>query len=98
MQNVNAASAHTKEKDGDLGKLSKDGDHGKARTPSDAQSNIFVLRKMVEEVFTVLYSKRLFTPSQLSFVRLTLEPVQEQKLVLTVVFNKVLTLPGRVCR
>uniref|UniRef100_A0A4W6CU68 GTF2I repeat domain containing 1 n=1 Tax=Lates calcarifer TaxID=8187 RepID=A0A4W6CU68_LATCA len=31
--------------------------HGKPRAPSDAQSNIFVLRKMVEEVFTVLYSE-----------------------------------------
>uniref|UniRef100_A0A3B4WPZ9 GTF2I repeat domain containing 1 n=1 Tax=Seriola lalandi dorsalis TaxID=1841481 RepID=A0A3B4WPZ9_SERLL len=35
----------------------KDGEHGKPRAPSDAQSNIFVLRKMVEEVFTVLYSE-----------------------------------------
>lgn len=98
MQNVNPTTAHTKEKDGDLGKLSKDGDHGKARTPSDAQSNIFVLRKMVEEVFTVLYSKQLFTPSKLPFLRLTLEPAQEHKLVLTVVCNKVLTLPGWLCR
>uniref|UniRef100_A0AAX7SE70 GTF2I repeat domain containing 1 n=1 Tax=Astatotilapia calliptera TaxID=8154 RepID=A0AAX7SE70_ASTCA len=35
----------------------KDAEHGKPRAPSDAQSNIFVLRKMVEEVFTVLYSE-----------------------------------------
>uniref|UniRef100_A0A8C9XLM5 GTF2I repeat domain containing 1 n=1 Tax=Sander lucioperca TaxID=283035 RepID=A0A8C9XLM5_SANLU len=35
----------------------KDVEHGKPRAPSDAQSNIFVLRKMVEEVFTVLYSE-----------------------------------------
>lgn len=58
MQNVTTANAHTKDKDGDLSKLSKEGEHGKPRAPSDAQSNIFVLRKMVEEVFTVLYSKK----------------------------------------
>lgn len=57
MQNLTTANAHTKDQDGDLSKLSKDGEHGKARAPSEAQSNIFVLRKMVEEVFTVLYSK-----------------------------------------
>lgn len=56
MQNVTTRD-HTKDKEGDLSKLSKDGEHGKPRAPSDAQSNIFVLRKMVEEVFTVLYSK-----------------------------------------
>lgn len=61
MQNVSAApNAHqTKEKDSDLCRPSKDGDLGKARAPSEPQSNIFVLRKMVEEVFTVLYSKHL---------------------------------------
>lgn len=60
MQNVSAApNAHqTKEKDSDLCRPSKDGDLGKARAPSEPQSNIFVLRKMVEEVFTVLYSKQ----------------------------------------
>lgn len=58
MQNVTTGNAHTKDKEGDLSKLSKDGEHGKPRAPPDAQSNIFVLRKMVEEVFTVLYSKR----------------------------------------
>lgn len=57
LQNVTTANAHTKDQEGDLSKLSKDGEHGKPRAPSDAQSNIFVLRKMVEEVFTVLYSK-----------------------------------------
>lgn len=56
LQNVTTRD-HTKDKEGDLSKLSKDGEHGKPRAPSDAQSNIFVLRKMVEEVFTVLYSK-----------------------------------------
>ncbi|XP_029304572.1 general transcription factor II-I repeat domain-containing protein 1 isoform X2 [Cottoperca gobio] len=57
LQNVPTANAHTKDQDGDLSKLSKEGEHGKSRAPSDAQSNIFVLRKMVEEVFTVLYSE-----------------------------------------
>lgn len=57
LQNLTTADAHTKDQEGDLSKLSKDGEHGKPRAPSDAQSNIFVLRKMVEEVFTVLYSE-----------------------------------------
>ncbi|XP_054482563.1 LOW QUALITY PROTEIN: general transcription factor II-I repeat domain-containing protein 1 [Anoplopoma fimbria] len=57
LQNLTTANAHTKDQEGDLSKLSKDGEHGKSRAPSDAQSNIFVLRKMVEEVFTVLYSE-----------------------------------------
>ncbi|XP_032389769.1 general transcription factor II-I repeat domain-containing protein 1 isoform X1 [Etheostoma spectabile] len=57
LQNLTTANAHTKDQEGDLSKLSKDGEHGKPRAPSDAQSNIFVLRKMVEEVFTVLYSE-----------------------------------------
>nr|XP_046267744.1 general transcription factor II-I repeat domain-containing protein 1 isoform X1 [Scatophagus argus]XP_046267745.1 general transcription factor II-I repeat domain-containing protein 1 isoform X1 [Scatophagus argus] len=57
LQNMTTANAHTKDKDGDLSKLSKDSEHGKPRAPSDVQSNIFVLRKMVEEVFTVLYSE-----------------------------------------
>uniref|UniRef100_A0A3B4G0S0 GTF2I repeat domain containing 1 n=1 Tax=Pundamilia nyererei TaxID=303518 RepID=A0A3B4G0S0_9CICH len=55
LQNLTAANSHTKDQEGDLSKLSKDAEHGKPRAPSDAQSNIFVLRKMVEEVFTVLY-------------------------------------------
>lgn len=60
MQNIGAApNAHqTKEKDSDLCRLSKDSDPCKARAPSESQSNVFVLRKMVEEVFTVLYSKQ----------------------------------------
>ncbi|XP_030010245.1 general transcription factor II-I repeat domain-containing protein 1 isoform X2 [Sphaeramia orbicularis] len=57
LQSLSAANAHTKDQEGDLSKVSKDAEHGKARAPSDAQSNIFVLRKMVEEVFTVLYSE-----------------------------------------
>uniref|UniRef100_A0A3B5A942 GTF2I repeat domain containing 1 n=1 Tax=Stegastes partitus TaxID=144197 RepID=A0A3B5A942_9TELE len=55
VQNLTTANAHTKDQEGDLSKLSKDNEHSKPRAPSDAQSNIFVLRKMVEEVFTVLY-------------------------------------------
>lgn len=60
MQNISAApNPHqTKEKDNDLCRLNKDSDLGKARAPSEPQSNVFVLRKMVEEVFTVLYSKQ----------------------------------------
>ncbi|XP_028321715.1 general transcription factor II-I repeat domain-containing protein 1 isoform X3 [Gouania willdenowi] len=58
LQNVSTANVHTKEQEGELCKLSKDGgDHGKQRATSEAQSNIFVLRRMVEEVFTVLYSE-----------------------------------------
>ncbi|XP_069572193.1 general transcription factor II-I repeat domain-containing protein 1 [Brachyistius frenatus] len=57
LQNAPTANAHTKDQEGDLSKLSKDGEHGKPRAPSDPQSNVFVLRKMVEEVFTVLYSE-----------------------------------------
>lgn len=57
LQNVTTATAHTKDKEGDLSKPSKDGE--KSRAQSDPQANVFVLRKMVEEVFTVLYSKNL---------------------------------------
>lgn len=57
LQNLTTSKTHTKDQEVDHSKLSKDSDHGKQRAPSDAQSNIFVLRKMVEEVFTVLYSE-----------------------------------------
>ncbi|KAM6911049.1 general transcription factor II-I repeat domain-containing protein 1 isoform 2-T4 [Lycodopsis pacificus] len=57
LQNLSTANAHTKDQEAELSKPSKDGELGKTRAPSDAQSNIFVLRKMVEEVFTVLYSE-----------------------------------------
>ncbi|XP_060912107.1 general transcription factor II-I repeat domain-containing protein 1 isoform X1 [Labrus mixtus] len=57
LQSLTTSNAHTKDQEGDHSKPSKDGDHGKPRAPSDAQSNVFVLRKMVEEVFTVLYSE-----------------------------------------
>lgn len=60
LQSLTTTNAHTKDQEGDLSKLSKDGEHGKPRAPSDTQSNIFVLRKMVEEVFTVLYSKESY--------------------------------------
>ncbi|XP_038159638.1 general transcription factor II-I repeat domain-containing protein 1 [Cyprinodon tularosa] len=59
LQSLTAVGALTKDQEGDPSKLSKDGEHGKQRAPSDPQSNIFVLRKMVEEVFTVLYSEAL---------------------------------------
>ncbi|XP_034405365.1 general transcription factor II-I repeat domain-containing protein 1 isoform X2 [Cyclopterus lumpus] len=57
LQNPPTANAHTKDQEGELSKQSTDGELGKPRALSDAQSNIFVLRKMVEEVFTVLYSE-----------------------------------------
>ncbi|XP_056297483.1 general transcription factor II-I repeat domain-containing protein 1 isoform X2 [Pseudoliparis swirei] len=57
LQNPPTANTHTKDQEGELSKPSEDGELGKSRAPSDAQSNIFVLRKMVEEVFTVLYSE-----------------------------------------
>lgn len=59
LQSLTAVNAHTKDQEGDPIKPSKDGEYGKQRAPSDPQSNIFVLRKMVEEVFTVLYSEAL---------------------------------------
>uniref|UniRef100_A0A3B5ML17 Uncharacterized protein n=1 Tax=Xiphophorus couchianus TaxID=32473 RepID=A0A3B5ML17_9TELE len=55
LQSLTAVNTHTKDQEGDPIKLSKDGEHAKQRAPSDPQSNVFVLRKMVEEVFTVLY-------------------------------------------
>ncbi|KAM9729566.1 general transcription factor II-I repeat domain-containing protein 1 isoform 1-T1 [Menidia menidia] len=57
LQNLTAANAHTKDPEGDLSKVGKDGEPGKQRASSDLPSNIFVLRKLVEEVFTVLYSE-----------------------------------------
>ncbi|KAM4620698.1 general transcription factor II-I repeat domain-containing protein 1 [Polymixia lowei] len=57
LQNLTTSNAHTKVQEGEQGKLSKEVEHVKQRPPSDAHSNIFVLRKMVEEVFTVLYSE-----------------------------------------
>ncbi|XP_035998671.1 general transcription factor II-I repeat domain-containing protein 1 isoform X2 [Fundulus heteroclitus] len=59
LQSLTTANAQTKDQEGDLCKASKDAEHGKQRAPPDPQSNIFVLRKMVEEVFTVLYSEAL---------------------------------------
>ncbi|PWA24411.1 hypothetical protein CCH79_00011937, partial [Gambusia affinis] len=59
LQSLTAVNTHTKDQEGDPIKLSKDGEHAKQRAPSDPQSNVFVLRKMVEEVFTVLYSEAL---------------------------------------
>uniref|UniRef100_A0A3Q2QBL9 GTF2I repeat domain containing 1 n=1 Tax=Fundulus heteroclitus TaxID=8078 RepID=A0A3Q2QBL9_FUNHE len=55
LQSLTTANAQTKDQEGEFCKASKDAEHGKQRAPPDPQSNIFVLRKMVEEVFTVLY-------------------------------------------
>ncbi|KAM9788908.1 LOW QUALITY PROTEIN: general transcription factor II-I repeat domain-containing protein 1 [Neosynchiropus ocellatus] len=57
LQNVNSSNSQAKDNEVDRSKPSKDGEHAKHRTTSEAQSNIFVLRKMVDEVFTVLYSE-----------------------------------------
>ena len=55
------ANTHIKVQEGDVSK-SLEGEPLKQRPShtslSDPQSNIFVLIKMVEEVFTVLYSKK----------------------------------------
>lgn len=73
LQSLTAVNTHTKDQEGDPIKLSKDGEHAKQRAPSDPQSNVFVLRKMVEEVFTVLYSKtvlRFIWRAGIDFIRL----------------------------
>ncbi|KAM8835344.1 general transcription factor II-I repeat domain-containing protein 1 isoform 1-T1 [Synchiropus picturatus] len=57
LQNVNSSNSQAKDNEVERSKPSKDGEHAKHRTTSEAQSNIFVLRKMVDEVFTVLYSE-----------------------------------------
>ncbi|XP_036380516.1 general transcription factor II-I repeat domain-containing protein 1 isoform X2 [Megalops cyprinoides] len=58
LQTLTASSAHTKAQDSDAAKMGKDG-HAVQRATSESQSNIFVLRKMVEEVFSVLYSEAI---------------------------------------
>ncbi|XP_041092506.1 general transcription factor II-I repeat domain-containing protein 1-like [Polyodon spathula] len=42
--------------DNEVPKPAKDCSHGAPRAPPEPQSDIFALRKMVEEVFSVLYS------------------------------------------
>ncbi|XP_028823465.1 general transcription factor II-I repeat domain-containing protein 1 [Denticeps clupeoides] len=51
-----AAPSHGKVPDGDASKA-KESCPAKARGSADSHSNVFVLRKMVEEVFSVLYSE-----------------------------------------
>uniref|UniRef100_W5M2F8 GTF2I repeat domain containing 1 n=1 Tax=Lepisosteus oculatus TaxID=7918 RepID=W5M2F8_LEPOC len=51
--------AAAKPQDTEPTKLSKESGQGIQRAPVETQSNIFVLRKMVEEVFSVLYSEAM---------------------------------------
>ncbi|XP_055797799.1 general transcription factor II-I repeat domain-containing protein 1 isoform X1 [Salvelinus fontinalis] len=57
LQGLTTVNAHVNVQENESGKLGKEGGHGKQRASTDAHSNIFVLRKMVEEVFSVLYSE-----------------------------------------
>ncbi|KAL4660576.1 general transcription factor II-I repeat domain-containing protein 1 isoform X1 [Arapaima gigas] len=57
LQTRTVANAHTKVQDGDAGKTSKDTGHVAQWPSTESHSNVFVLRKMVEEVFSVLYSE-----------------------------------------
>ncbi|KAM6970051.1 general transcription factor II-I repeat domain-containing protein 1 [Aplochiton taeniatus] len=57
LQTLTTVNTHVKVQDNESGKHGKEVGHGKQRVSSDAHSNIFVLRKMVEEVFSVLYSE-----------------------------------------
>ncbi|XP_061104750.1 general transcription factor II-I repeat domain-containing protein 1 isoform X2 [Conger conger] len=59
VPSLQTPSTHGKAQDGEPSKmLGKDGGHGMQRsTIPESPSNIFVLRKMVEEVFSVLYSE-----------------------------------------
>ncbi|CAB1352254.1 unnamed protein product [Coregonus sp. 'balchen'] len=57
LQGLTTVNAHAKVQESESSKLGKEGGHGKQRASTDAHSNIFVLRKMVEEVFSVLYSE-----------------------------------------
>ncbi|KAG9282034.1 general transcription factor II-I repeat domain-containing protein 1 isoform X1 [Astyanax mexicanus] len=58
LQALNSVNSHAKVPDAECSRTGKDtGQPGKQRALTDTQSNIFVLRKMVEEVFSVLYSE-----------------------------------------
>ncbi|KAK6317385.1 hypothetical protein J4Q44_G00127850 [Coregonus suidteri] len=57
LQGLTTVNAHVKVQENESSKHGKEGRHGKQRASTDAHSNIFVLRKMVEEVFSVLYSE-----------------------------------------
>ncbi|KAL0994593.1 hypothetical protein UPYG_G00124560 [Umbra pygmaea] len=55
LQGLTAVNA--KGQESESSKLGKESGHGKQRASTDGHSNIYVLRKMVEEVFSVLYSE-----------------------------------------
>lgn len=59
LQALNSITSHAKAPDTESSRSGKDGLPAakQQRASADAHSNIFVLRKMVEEVFSVLYSK-----------------------------------------
>ncbi|XP_053341580.1 general transcription factor II-I repeat domain-containing protein 1 isoform X3 [Clarias gariepinus] len=59
LQALNSISSHAKVPDTESSRTGKDGlpPAKQQRALTDAHSNIFVLRKMVEEVFSVLYSE-----------------------------------------
>lgn len=59
LQALNSMNSHSKVPEVDCTRTGKDssGQQGRQRALTDTHSNIFVLRKMVEEVFSVLYSK-----------------------------------------
>lgn len=66
------ANSHAKAPDVDCSRTGKDcGQQARQRTLTDSHSNIFVLRKMVEEVFSVLYSKNPILYTFLSFAFVT---------------------------
>uniref|UniRef100_A0A8C7II29 GTF2I repeat domain containing 1 n=1 Tax=Oncorhynchus kisutch TaxID=8019 RepID=A0A8C7II29_ONCKI len=54
---LTTVNAHVNVQENESCKLGKESGHGRQRASTDAHSNIFVLRKMVEEVFSVLYSE-----------------------------------------
>lgn len=57
LQALATVNSHSKAREGEASSAVKDAGQGKQRALTDAHSNIFVLRKMVEEVFSVLYSR-----------------------------------------
>ncbi|XP_031427386.1 general transcription factor II-I repeat domain-containing protein 1 isoform X2 [Clupea harengus] len=57
LQALATVNSHSKAREGESSNAVKDAGQGKQRALTDAHSNVFVLRKMVEEVFSVLYSE-----------------------------------------
>ena len=57
LQALATVNSHSKAREGESSNAVKDAGQGKQRALTDAHSNVFVLRKMVEEVFSVLYSR-----------------------------------------